>query len=382
MDATAPTRSSTPAIAARRLPTLSAGSPDVPTRGVLIMGVQPRMPESPRFQHRLTRRGAIALVAGTATPLFLRNASWRGERDALRSQPLPRGSYDASYSVVRVIGGPGVGEGQFRFPWHLAVGGRGELLIADSQNRRIQRFSQSGAYRKSWRAGESSENSGVVQFLDPRGLACDARLVTYVADAATDRVQAFAPDGTLLAAWGTRGHGTGQFRAPNAVAVSFNGEVYVVDTGNHRVQIFDTDGLFLGQCGSQGEGLGQFHGPLGIAIGPDAHVVVADSGNHRMQMFSADGTFIRAWGSKGAGDGEFTLPVGVAFDVQGHVLVTDAGNHRVQRFASDGGYRGQWGTPGTGAGQLAFPQGIATAVDGLVHVADAGNHRLQTFALV
>ena len=47
-----------------------------------------------------------------------------------------------------------------------------------------------------------------------------------------------APDGNLLAEWGSYGSAPGQFNNPESIAVDSEGNVYVMDTGNYRIQKF------------------------------------------------------------------------------------------------------------------------------------------------
>jgi len=72
--------------------------------------------------------------------------------------------------------------------------------------------------------------------INPKGVAVGADGTIYIADFYNHRVQKFAPDGTFLTSFGTRGSGTAQFEYPIAVAIAPDGDVFVADFGNHRVQ--------------------------------------------------------------------------------------------------------------------------------------------------
>src|SRR5207247_157821 len=59
---------------------------------------------------------------------------------------------------------------------------------------------------------------GGAAFLSPIGLAADRFGNLYVVDAASFHIYKLAPDGTLLATFGTRGSAPGQFDRPTAMA--------------------------------------------------------------------------------------------------------------------------------------------------------------------
>jgi hypothetical protein len=50
------------------------------------------------------------------------------------------------------------------------------------------------------------------------------------------RIQKFAPDGTFLTSFGSRGSGNGELEYPIAVGVAANGGAFVADFGNNRIQ--------------------------------------------------------------------------------------------------------------------------------------------------
>lgn len=60
----------------------------------------------------------------------------------------------------------------------------------------------------------------------------------YVVDSDNHRVEMFTNSGAYLTQWGTQGSGNGQFFYPSGVAVDGAGNIYVADDLNRRVQKF------------------------------------------------------------------------------------------------------------------------------------------------
>jgi RHS repeat-associated protein len=74
-------------------------------------------------------------------------------------------------------------------------------------------------------------------------MAADSQGNVYVADSGNRRIQKFDSSGTFLTKWGSYGSGDGQFIDPWGVAVDTQG-IYVTDTGNHRIQKFSVPPIY------------------------------------------------------------------------------------------------------------------------------------------
>ena len=191
--------------------------------------------------------------------------------------------------VTMFQGGKGAGRGQFDFPRGMTVDGSGNILVADTSNGRIQKFSPTGVYLSL--IGKTGRNEGELQ--EPNGLAVDTSGNIYVADVGNQRVQKLTGAGKFIAQW--KGPAPG-FYGPRDLWVTSDNSVYVVDQGNGRIVKFNAEGAVLATWGSQGQNDGQFLEPSSVAVNEkEGRVYVADPRNRRIQVFDLDGKFITKW---------------------------------------------------------------------------------------
>lgn len=331
--------------------------------------------------------------------------------------------FSAAGTSLTSWGTLGSSTGQFDQPKGIAVDAEGNVFVADANNARLQKFSGAGAVLSqvtpAFSASFGSAGSGNGQFNTPYAVTTDGSGWVYVADTWNRRVQKFSGNGVFNLKFGTQGTLPGQFDLVNGVATDPSGNVYATSQDN-RVEVFNSAGAYQLQWGAAGAGAGQFNVPFGIAVDPATlSVLVADANNNRIQKFTVGGSYISQWGTTGSGPGQFNGPRGIAVDRAGNVYVTD-GNSRVQKFTtagvfvtqwavtysiasvavdgqgdvyvcnagpsaniqkfrSDGTLLAQWGSYGTGNGQFSPPYGLCVDVTGNVYVADYGGNRVVKF---
>ena len=203
------------------------------------------------------------------------------------SGPLPAGAQ--AQGVNAFESGQGKENGQFIFPRGLTVDNAGNILVSDTNNGRIQKFSPTGVFLSIM--GKTGNGPG--EFLEPGGIAFDASGNLFVADVSNHRVQKLKPDGTFVAEW--KGPEPG-FLAPRDVAFGADNSVYVVDQGHSRIVKFDPNGKVLVVWGTPGKDDGQLSGPTSVSVdGKNDRVYVADPSNKRIEVFDTNGKFIAKW---------------------------------------------------------------------------------------
>ena len=279
-------------------------------------------------------------------------------------------------STVEKLGTPIRTIGGVKDPWGVAINQRGEVVITEWKGDCVSVFSQRGEKLRPF----CTQGSAPGQVWFPREVAVEGDGNVLVADSQNHRIQRFTSEGQFLTSVGTWGSGHLQFDCPTGIAFNTsNDKVYVTDTENHRVQVLNSDLTFSGTFGREGSDTGQISSPCGIACGSTGKVYVADSHNHRIQVFTAEGTFLHVFGRCGQGRGELNVPTGVAIDASGMVYVSEECNHRVSLFTSEGQFVTSFGKRGKGPGMFEHPNGLAVDNSGIVYVCDGANNRVQLF---
>jgi len=185
--------------------------------------------------------------------------------------------------------------------------------------------------------GPGKENG---QFNFPRGVTVDNAGNILVADTNNGRIQKFSPTGGFLSLFGKWGQGPGEFREPCGIAVDSSGNIYVADVLNHRVQKLKADGTFIAEWKGPDPG---FYGPRDLSIGPDNSIYVVDQGHSRIVKFDPNGKVMAVWGSPGNADGQFGDATSVAVDGKNdRVYVADVRGTRIEVFDTNGKFIANW----------------------------------------
>jgi NHL repeat len=295
--------------------------------------------------------------------------------------------------------------GGMQQPQGVAVDAQGRILVADSTNSRIQRFTVAAdgsvAFDRAFgvdvdpgggtgfencttasgcQAGTASGAAGATAF--PSGVAVDAqgRILSVGGNVRVDRF-AVAGDGSVAfdrafgidvvpgggsgfencttattCQGGTPSGAAGGMRQPQRLAVDSQGRILVADFASNRIDRFSVAGD------------GSIH--FAVAFGVD---VVPGGGTGFENCTTASGC--QAGTASGAAGG-MSLPNDVAVDAQGRILVADGVNNRVDRFA------GPTITVTKALAPAEDPGRFDLLVDGAVARAAAGNGDSGTLQVV
>ncbi|MBL8775953.1 MAG: carboxypeptidase regulatory-like domain-containing protein [Acidimicrobiales bacterium] len=300
--------------------------------------------------------------------------------------------FDTAGNLLDTFGQAGSEPGALTDPDNLSIENldlaldpvSGDVVVADTSNRRIQRFSSSGTFLGL--RGYFEAEGRVVQ---PFDVATDAAGNAYVTETGANRVEVFDPNGQFLRTWRRADNPGGVLGDPRGIAVSASGDVFVADAAHGRIQRYDDDGTQISAFGAQGTGAGQLDEPTYLALDGSGLLYVGDAGNDRVSVFTTDGAFVRSFGTRGTADGQFKGVAGIAVGPDGNVYVGDnnstsggAAAPRIQRFSPTGAFLGKWGAAGTGDGQFGTIRDLVANAAGRIYASDCGAaDRVQVFDL-
>jgi uncharacterized repeat protein (TIGR01451 family) len=289
-----------------------------------------------------------------------------------------------------------LGDGQFRLPEGIAVDNSGRIIVADSDNNRVQVFDSAGTLLfkvgKNGGSGESGGGDGEFGALSDVATDGTGRIIA----ANGGRVQVFSPQGEF----------EHDFTCPSStcppelfegvagLAVDGTGQIVIADPALSFLRVHEFHGALVKTIGNRGSAAGQFDGVSDVAVGPDGKIYVADFGNDKVQVYTPSGAFIT---SVQAPQTAFPDSIAVGHDGRLHVSRTFSDAVYVLSptgqllFSVGGGARCDLSTgvncvdpDGAGPlepgdGQFVNQEGVAVDSDGRIYVADNGNDRVQVF---
>jgi len=199
--------------------------------------------------------------------------------------------FNSSGTLITNWGTYGTGNSQFELPYGIAVDPSGYIYVTDTFNNRIQKFDSNGVYQIQWGSSAPATGGGPGQFSEPAGIASDSSGNIYVSDWGNSRIQKFDNTGVFKKQWGQPcgNPSIGNLCAPRGIAVDSFGNIIVADQIEDIVLKYDSNGTFLGLIGNYvfggGSGPGQILNPHGVAIDSSGNVYVVDNGNNRIEIF-------------------------------------------------------------------------------------------------
>jgi sugar lactone lactonase YvrE len=194
--------------------------------------------------------------------------------------------------------------------------------------------------------GVKGDGPGHLQ--EPASIATDVLGNAYIADAGSQFIHKFDPQGTPLLSFQED-----PLKHPQWIAVDPDGDVYVTDPVRGSVFVFYPGGekdihreLHLKTRPGK-------EGFVSVAVGADELIHVLDSKSGKVDTYTPRFRFLRSWIPPSSAAGSGTHPGPIAMGPNGFLYVADERGSRIMRFTGEGQFVSEINTSASGAGRLS-----------------------------
>ena len=216
----------------------------------------------------------------------------------------------------------GVLEGQFTEPSGVAVNAQNDIIVADTNNHRIQIFDKEGRFK--FQFGECGKRDGQLMYPNRVAVVKTSGDIVVTERSPTHQVQIYNQYGQFV-----RKFGATILQHPRGVTVDNKGRIIIVECKVMRVIIFDQMGTVLHKFGCSKH----LEFPNGVVVNDREEIFISDNRAHCVKVFNYQGAFLRQIG----GEGITNYPIGVGINVAGDILVADNHNNfNLTMFTQDG----------------------------------------------
>lgn len=179
---------------------------------------------------------------------------------------------------------------KFFGPRGVAVGPDGNIYVTDTGNKRVQIFDANGKYLRQIDSGMSPSKlspnyafSSPGELNEPVGITVDSAGNVYVADTNNKRIQKFDPQGKFALQWALPGNAWDPGAYLEPFLASDASGIYATAPTGQKVIKFSPTGQQIAEKSS--EGAVSLKTPTGITVGPDGVVYVVDTGANGVIQF-------------------------------------------------------------------------------------------------
>ncbi|KAL1110557.1 hypothetical protein AAG570_008085 [Ranatra chinensis] len=216
----------------------------------------------------------------------------------------------------------GVLEGQFTEPSGVAVNAQNDIIVADTNNHRIQIFDKEGRFK--FQFGECGKRDGQLLYPNRVAVVKTSGDIIVTERSPTHQIQIYNQYGQFV-----RKFGANILQHPRGVTVDAKGRIVVVECKVMRVIIFDQSGNVLQKFGCSKH----LEFPNGVVVNDKQEIFISDNRAHCVKVFNYEGVFLRQIGSEGVTN----YPIGVGINSTGEILIADNHNNfNLTIFTQDG----------------------------------------------
>ncbi|MBI1922332.1 MAG: chitobiase/beta-hexosaminidase C-terminal domain-containing protein [Geobacter sp.] len=308
-------------------------------------------------------------------------------------------------------------------PAGVAVGGAGNLFIADQYNNRIRKVDAATGIITTVAGNGSAAFAGdgsaatAASLNYPAGVAMDSAGNIFIADknnhrirkmaAGTGNISTVAGNGSAAFAGDGGAATAASLKYPAGLTMDSAGNLFIADSSNNRIRKVDaaTGNISTvagsGSAGFAGDGgvatAASLNNPASVTVDSAGNLFVADSSNNRIRKVDAvTGNIITVAGNGSAsfaGDGgaataaSLKYPAGLTMDSAGNLFIADSSNNHIRKVDAATGIistvagSGSAGFAGDGgaatAASLRYPTGVTMDSAGNLFIADSSNNRIR-----
>ncbi|XP_067000356.1 brain tumor protein [Anabrus simplex] len=216
----------------------------------------------------------------------------------------------------------GVMEGQFTEPSGVAVNAQNDIIVADTNNHRIQIFDKEGRFK--FQFGECGKRDGQLLYPNRVAVVRTSGDIIVTERSPTHQIQIYNQYGQFV-----RKFGANILQHPRGVTVDNKGRIVVVECKVMRVIIFDQSGNVLMKFGCSKH----LEFPNGVVVNDKQEIFISDNRAHCVKVFNYEGMYLRQIG----GEGITNYPIGVGINSAGEILIADNHNNfNLTIFTQDG----------------------------------------------
>ena len=191
-------------------------------------------------------------------------------------------------------------------PYGVSVDDDGHVYVAANNGHCIDVFNQHGTKLRTI----GSNGSGDGQFSYPFDIAVQGNML-YIADQSNNRVQKITTSGQFLSKFGTPGSGDGQLNTPRGICLDQNGRIFVSEYSGNRVSVFESNGSFAYHITDN------LSYPWGLTFDPSGNLHVCNYNSKSVSIFTPEGRYISQYAS------QVNNPTGIAIDEEGYTFIAE-----------------------------------------------------------
>ena len=286
--------------------------------------------------------------------------------DEIVEVPVSVPQYTTCHTSIVSTGKRGRAPGELNHPSDVAIHGEShQILVVNSQNNRVEIFSETG---------EFISQLGVGHLSNPNGIAIHGDSV-YISCLCKHTVSKFSLIKVcLVRRIGGRGSNNGQFNIPRQLTTDTIGLVFIADMSNDRICIHDPGLNHLRNIKHQ-----SMLRPFGVKVSRDCLYVLCPLNSPCMHVLTLEGDMLRSFIICGE-EMNVLEPYNFCLDPLNNFVFSDIESHSFCVFSPEGNLRHTIGKHGERPGMFLYPSGVSITPNGrLVCVSLIGNYGLQIF---